>query len=146
MSELKVGDKVRIPPDCAMWFDEGIEVGYVIGVDGDEFEVGQHPTDRPDDDCSWCYDHDYELIKEEKTMDNLVVGDVLVDSDGDKCKVLAVLAHIVALSDYNDYESFGYWRTEAALKRDWKLENEQVKEMTVGEVEKLVGQKVKIVK
>lgn len=87
----------------------------------------------------------------EKTMDDLQVGDILTRKYSNwgygKFTVLAMVGRLVALSDTDDPESVGLWYTLERLADKYGLyEQPKVKEMTVADVEKLVGTKVKIVK
>lgn len=83
-------------------------------------------------------------------MDNLRPGDTIVNSFGEMCRVLAATGELVALSNNNEFDSFDNWYLSSTLSDcGWNVrleESEEVKELTVADVEKLVGSKVKIVK
>lgn len=51
----------------------------------------------------------------------LKLGDILIDEDGDKTKVLGVLTNLVGLSIYNHFEEFRLWYTAKELE-DWGLD------------------------
>lgn len=139
MSEFKVGDVVTIPTDC---IDHDYNtVGDVVRIDEDgDFIVS--PRGHPNKEC---YGHDYKLISRGRTMDNLEVGDVLIQDDCEYT-VQAVIDRLVFLSEYDDPEVSGGHYTVSELKEGFKLKTEEtVKEMTVQEVSELVGKTVKIV-
>ena len=86
------------------------------------------------------------LVKE-KTMDNLQVGDIITAEDREY-KVLVALKGVALLSESYDFDETGTWYTTKELENAFEIPGteEEVREMTVAEVEKLVGKKVKIVK
>jgi hypothetical protein len=125
------------------------QVGAVVDItlDGDMCELDILPG------YNW---EEHELTLVEKTMDNLQVGDVIEYNEGFGSEegwveqtVLAVSGRLVALATSSDEGELENWYTVKLLEddKDYRIKNtDEVKEMTVGDVEKLVGQKVKIVK
>jgi hypothetical protein len=50
------------------------------------------------------------------------VGDIIVDTDGDEAKVLAVLGEVFLSSRWRDFEIAGYWLTFKEVERyGWKI-------------------------
>ena len=91
-----------------------------------------------------CSGHTKHLTLLEKTMDNLQVGDVLTGG-GNTYTVQGLLDKLVFVSDPDNPDIAGTFYTIDEVKQDgFKLE-EKTKEMTVADLEKLVGSKVKIV-
>ena len=91
----------------------------------------------------------------EKTLYNLEINDFVVDRDGDKQKILGLIESspenpVYVLSFMTEFEicSFIISVKELEIKGFKAFQPkpiEEVKEMTVEEVSKLVGKKVKIV-
>jgi len=85
-----------------------------------------------------------------KTMDNLEVGDVLVDEDGDEQKILGMCDMVYFLSRFNDFNKADDCpRTLAELKgMSYKLKGveEEEEELTMDELCKELGRTVKIKK
>ena len=67
-----------------------------------------------------------------KNWDNLQVGDVIVDKDGYKAKVLEVLTNVFLMSVWSDFDVAGDWYTCAAAQRYGYIikgsEDEEVKQ------------------
>ena len=82
-----------------------------------------------------------------KTIRDVEIGDILI-RDGDEQMVLDVREKIVALSEDDDFEIFGYFCTFEELEEDYKLkdEPEEVEELTVEQVCKELGRDIKIIK
>jgi len=83
------------------------------------------------------------------TWETLQVNDML-EMDGGNRKVLAVVGDLFAYSIFNMPDRFASWMTkEEARSKNWSLVTPpvepEVQEMTVEDVSKLVGKKVKIV-
>jgi len=83
------------------------------------------------------------------TWETLAVGDEVRDRDGIKRKVLAINGDLFAFS-FPDSHIYASWKVKQdARENGWSLVTPpvepEVQEMTVEEVSKLVGKKVKIV-
>lgn len=101
-----------------------------------------------------CYRAEH-LEPLEKTLYNLEVNDFVEDVGGNKRKVIGSIENnsknpLYFLSTHWDFESFDRIRSAKELEvNNYKVvqsePTEEIKEMTVEEVSKLVGKKVKIV-
>lgn len=145
--EFKIGDRVELV--------DYSDKGWYGEYDTPESRLGVVTLVREDNCVDVTSDDGYSLhwrmkdIKKlEKTMEDLQAGDIILDCDGDEIKILARVEGLVALSHYSEKDRFEEWKSVAQLSGDgYKLKvEEEVKEMTVAEVEALVGKKVKIVK
>ena len=104
--------------------------------------------------CEYCFSPEH-LEPLEKTLYNLEVNNFIEDGDGDKRKILGLIESspenpIYVISERSNYENFGCSiSTKELEKYGYKVVQpepiEEIKEMTVEEVSKLVGKKVKIV-
>ncbi len=147
--KIKVGDSVRAVKGkengCNELNSDGSNVQKITYVDEDCFDI------------NGCF-HDYnrkaflELLPSEITWETLKKGDRMKDGDGeDERTVLARLEDIVFLSFIDDSDGYGSAYTISELQRRCYTivqppKEEEISEMTVKDVEKLVGHKVKIVK
>lgn len=133
MSKFKVGDRVEIValPDTNHKLGD---IGIIKKHDGSDYipwevEVaGKHEG---------FYESD-ELKLMEKTMDNLQVGDILVDKWGNEHEVFFVNEKIVIINDGAPDKD-----TETYIRSHLEQEGYSLK---TEEVSKLVGKTVKIVK
>ena len=96
---------------------------------------------------------DYYKVKlKEKTLDDLEVGDILVDSGMElERKVLAVCGLVYMLSYHGDFTRCSGAYTILEIKEDHTLKQEEGKEeepeeITMAQLEKELGRKVKIIK
>jgi hypothetical protein len=142
MSKFEIGQTLRrIDPEGGA---EWLEVGATIKVAatnkyGVWFARANYPSQN------FLNDERFELV--EKTMQDLQKGDVLLDNDGNKVTVLGRLEDLVFVSNGGLPTITGGWYLVDELPGEgYTLPEDEVKEMTVAEVEKLVGSKVKIVK
>ena len=90
---------------------------------------------------------DYYKVKlKEKTLDDLEVGDILVGEYGSK-KVLAICGLVYFLSFENTFTECGCGYTIQEIREDFTLkqEEEKTEELTMAELEKELGRKVKII-
>ena len=103
---------------------------------------------------SGCFDY-YKVKLKEKTIDNLEVGDVLVTSapdfyKGRERKVLAICGLVYFLSGVDTFTKYdgGYTIEEIKYMHTLKKEEEPEvpEELTMAELEKELGRKVKIIK
>jgi hypothetical protein len=141
--KIRVGDKVgKVDGEHSEHlFDSPIEM--VTQSDDDGFWIA---------DCYHAYDEDsrIDLISAEKTWATLAKGDVIQDSFGAKSIILARLEDVFFIS--NDATASAVrgapYLAQELEKKGYAIVqpvDETVKEMTLADVEKLVGQKVKIV-
>ena len=85
----------------------------------------------------------------EKTLDDLEVGDILLDSDGDEVKVLAICNEIIGISEYDDFDTFNKWLTISEIKNRFTLKQDltaKITELTLEDVAKLAGKDVSQIK
>lgn len=145
--KIKVGDKVRAAVGQVSWCDrleDGV-TGTVTGVGTISFEING---------CTHSYaDTSFlELLTEEKTLDTVDVGDVVVDEDGGERTILdtgksgkVVLLSLVGkptrmggVYARQELEGLGYTVKQSTPEPE-------PKEMTLEEVSKALGYPVKIV-
>ena len=88
----------------------------------------------------------YKLAK--KTWDTLEAGDIVVDTDEREAMIMDVFPNSFIRSYWRNFnESSGTCSKKLAQALGWTIKGtETVKEMTLEDVEKLVGSKVKIIK
>lgn len=132
--DLVVGRKYKIGnTDCDIFKNKDrvtlvhkFNNGCVIVVDDENFDYA-----RP---------VHLDLQPIEKTLDNLEVGDVLVDNYGAERTVIDVLPHSYLLSSVFNPDTIGDWYTPRDLKKDgYTIKNatpKELTELTVAEVEK----------
>lgn len=140
MNKFKIGDKVRVTED-SYYFKKG-DIGVMqedsscpyITVNNKRFAIDQ---DR------------LELYRSTITWDNFEVGDILVNSDGDKAKILARLGDVFWRSVFDDFYSYSMGLTiHEAKKYGWTFKQpvtEEVEELTVEEISKRLGKTIKVV-
>ena len=59
-------------------------------------------------------------------MKNVKAGDIIVNEDGRKAKVLEVFTNTFLRSGWDNFEEVGSWHTfTAAEKRDWKIKGSE---------------------
>lgn len=148
--KIKIGDEVRAVKGkqnpCDELEQDGSNIGIITEVKDDFFCING---------CChyYCVDDFLDLLSTEKTYDNLQVGDE-IDCGDDVIRVVLETGStrnaFLLSSTENDYQSlFWYSRKEMDIK-GWKIKQpeppkEDVQELTVEEVSKLVGKTVKIV-
>ena len=95
----------------------------------------------------------FPVNKNRTIEDGLKVNDIIVDNDGDECKILAVLNEenqVYALSEYNNFLEFKDIQTlKELIYNRYKLKSQvdsDTVEMTVEEISKQLGKNIKIVK
>lgn len=83
------------------------------------------------------------------SKENLKVGDIIVDTDGETAKVFAIFGDIFARSCRNNHDSVADWLTfTEAVRNGWKIQlppTAPVK-MTLAEIAKKLGHEVEVVK
>lgn len=153
--KIKVGDKVR----AVVGRENGCtEFGEMLGIANTNSKVCKITdigTDRfRINGCEHGYQEDVflELLMEEKTLDTVDVGDVVVSEDGNERTILDKSPNgtVLFLSRINDATHYqdGYTRQEI---KQYKFTVKQStpapepKEMTLEEVSKALGYPVKIV-
>ena len=145
--KIKVGDSVRAVKGkengCNELNSDGSNVQKITYVDEDCFDI------------NGCF-HDYnrkaflELLPSEITWETLKKGDKVKDGEYERT-VLARLEDICFLSSVIRSDMYGLGETISDMQRmDYTIvqppKEEEISEMTVKDVERLVGHKVKIVK
>jgi len=89
------------------------------------------------------------LKLKEKTLDNLEVGDILVGKYGDK-KVLGICGLVYFLSNSDQFDATDSNYTIQEIRKRFTLKKEEYQEepeeLTMAELEKEMGRKVKIIK
>ena len=95
----------------------------------------------------------FQVNKNRTIEDGLEVNDIIIDNDGDECKILAVLNEenqVYALSAYNNFLEFKDIQTlKELIYNGYKLKSQvdsDAVEMTVEEISKQLGKNVKIIK
>lgn len=159
--QIKIGEIYKVKPEfrgeCAT-FKSCTNAKYIRYIQDHfrpivSYEILDENKNRIDF-CSLCLEPEH-LEPIEKTLYNLEINDLVVDRDGDKRKVLGLIESspknpIYILSYSEDFEVCNLICSAKNLETKYykvvQLEPiEEVKEMTVEEVSKLVGKKVKIV-
>lgn len=147
--KIKVGDKVRavVGKTNACWnklLNDGSNTEKITHVDSRGFSI------------NGCYHgyHSYyflELLTEEKTLDTVDVGDVVVDKRGEERTVLDTSKNgrvlFLSILNYPTYYSTGYTRQELKDKGYTVKQSTpapEPKEMTLDEVSKALGYPVRI--
>lgn len=144
MQEFKVGDRVRYV---------GVYGSAPRGSRGTIVDIWDNDFNVVDFDVigqrRGILDESLQLITKENMLDNLKVGDILVDEDGDEAMVLEVGASgkTVLLSALDMFDKADEWETITELKRDgWKLKDtSDIEELTVEEISKRLGRTIKVV-
>ena len=95
----------------------------------------------------------FPVNKNRTIEDGLEVNDIIIDNDGDECKILAVLNEenqVYALSAFNNFLEFKDIQTlKELIYNGYKLKSQvdsDAVEMTVEEISKQLGKNVKIIK
>lgn len=133
MSKFKPGDRVKV-------IGSGTLNCILIG---EEHIIKTQNTDGSyvfeADDHSDCHIGDEHLVL--VGQDVYEVGQVLVDDDGDKRTVLAVVGDMVALSDWGDSELFGEWFSVTSVNKEYTVASSdpEVTELTLDEVAEKFG-------
>jgi hypothetical protein len=140
--KIKVGDRVK----AAVGFDNQCD-NLLNGQEATITDIGI--SQFYIDGCSHRYDAQYslELFGQEVTLDNLRKGDV-IERNGSSRVVLATIEDLVFLSEVSDHDvASEYFLVQELKSAGWKpVQTEAVvKQMTLADVEKLVGSKVKII-
>ena len=150
--KFKHGDRVK----CTINGTDIDEARISIDKDGTPFICqNETPGDSAEDmfeyKYSWKLDDNVTNIRhEKKSFDYPEIGDKYTSGLGNSRFVLGVAGRAIFLSSVNDKDSFGYGTTkEELVERGYTVvqdePNEETAEMTLEEIQKLVGKKVKIV-
>lgn len=81
-----------------------------------------------------------ELVLAEKGLDNLEVGDIIVNTVGDEAKALAVLGDVFLRSRLSDFDNAHSWLTiSEAQAKGWTVKQdtptEEITELSIAELE-----------
>lgn len=155
--KFKHGDRVK----CTI---KGTEIGDArisINKDGTPFicqnkKDGWNADDKLGYKYSWALNEEFEardvtnLRLAEKSFDYPEIGDEYIDPNGNSRFVLGAAGRVIFLSSSTEREYYSYGMTKEQLialgftiAKD--KPNEEPTEMTLEEIEKIVGKKVKIV-
>jgi hypothetical protein len=154
--QIKIGQIYKVKPEFrrnyCIKFNDTEDAAYIRFFDNKHYNVLNQNKDVID----WCDCFKPEHLEPlEKTLYNLEVNDFVKEESGCKRKVLGLIESspenpVYALSLYLNYEYAGSCFSAKQLENiGYKVVQpeltEEIKEMTVEEVSKLVGKKVKIV-
>ena len=146
--KYKVGDKVRIRKDLVpntkygkTYFVTGMKdylgkVATIITIlDGGLFYI-----DITRSAWEWTSSM-FEPIT--KTLDNLEVGDILVNVLGEECKILGICGEVYFVSKTNEFDVYsgGYAREEIKNRTSWVLKDSEELEPKVKKAIKLLEEK-----
>jgi len=146
--KIKVGDKVRAVKGKQNGCSE-----LARSLDFDCRITTVHDSGFSINGCKhWYYENNFflELLTEEKTLDTVDVGDVVVDENGNERTILDKSPNgtVLFLSWQNDPTRYygGHTRQQLkALRYTVKQSTPEPKEMTLEEVSKALGYPVKII-
>ena len=159
--QIKIGEIYKVKPEfrgeCAV-FKSCTNAKYIRYTNNNNTSITSY--DILDENknkiyfCTGCFEPKH-LEPIEKTLYNLKIGDVVNDGNGNRKKVLGLIESspenpIYAFSYLNDFKYFDQLTTAKSLEKAsctivQPEPTEEIKEMTIEEVSKLVGKKVKIV-
>ena len=153
--QIKIGQIYKVKPECKNpFFRNAKNAKFIKFVNSSEFEILDENKKMISIILNTTFNPEY-LEPFEKTLYNLELGDMVEDDDGDKRKVLSLIESspenpIYCLSHANDWDDpnnivSANWKSKNNFKVVQPEPTEDIKEMTVEEVSKLVGKKVKIV-
>lgn len=143
-TKFQVGQKVRcVSPAKAQEgrSGSGWKSGHVFTISAvSSFNIGESDT------CYYGGIDGFGVFSEylelaTQSLDNLEVGDIIVDTDGDEAKVLAVLGDVFLKSGWNDFDETGQWLTvseakSAGLTVKQDTPTEEITELSIAELEK----------
>lgn len=139
MNKFKVGDRVKITKEqhstCNL--QKG-DVGVIADINTNNAPYVYRVKGLK----NWACMGEDDMQLRNKSLDNLEVGDVLVDCARYERTVLAIVGKLVALSQGNRPETHYEWYTVAELKEtSYKLKDseEEITELTLEEVAELKG-------
>jgi len=141
---IKVGDKVKVVDvgggNCGL-----IKVGMIGKVtETDNSGVPYKVFFEETGEDNWLCAQNVVLCTE------WVQGDILIDDNGNKTKILAVCGEVYFISQTNDHTRTLSFYTKAELDERWKKEGdiveEAVEELTMEEVCERLGKTIKIKK
>lgn len=142
MPKLKVGDKFIYTKemneaklksfrrnDASIYINKTLTVAS-LGSD-DTYSVEEDKYNE----FSFLFDVvDAFIPRTEITWDNLEVGDVLIDDNGDERKVLGIAGEIVFFSSSKDFEEYGYQASRKSLQdHGWTIKQPKEETLQIGE-------------
>jgi len=141
MAKFKIGDKVRIVSDT--YADgspyKGSEsqtvIGKVVTIEGYDGKYYKVQIEG----ISYTYDlSERDLVFAEKTLDNLEVGDIIADLNGDEREVVAVgPAYIATIDKYDGSDDLDSHEIEKLKGYKWTVKQDiEQKEVTLEEIAK----------
>jgi hypothetical protein len=145
MSEFKVGDRVKVRDNAADFGSlenkvkpgaTGVVVRYRVG--------GRYPFVVESGDQKEDFNSD-QLCRATPDWNNLQVGDVLVETDGDEREIFAVVNDLVALHDgvSDGRRDFGWFHLKRLEERGWTIKQDSpaddTTELSVAEIETKLG-------
>ena len=137
--KYKIGDKVKYINNDGVFPLNSIHTITKIGESGVLYYL---------DDCYWV--HELTITLAEKSWDTLAVGDIIVDTDEMEALIIDAFPNSFVRSDWGNFETVNcIYSKKEAQTAGWTIKGavtETVKEMTLEDIEKLVGSKVKIIK
>ena len=117
--KYKVGDKVRCMSDDFTYLTKG-KIYTVTDIDNSNNNIDIFDDEGDIDTYSFRY---FEPVT--KTLDNLEVGDILVDKYNNETEVLAVYGKVYCLSNWDNFGGDVLWYTLESIKKyGWKLKEE----------------------
>lgn len=131
-ARFKVGQKVILNSHDCLFAEPG-ETVAVTKVDGGMLYFRTSTG-------SYC-EHSIESFEDGiKTLDNLEVGDIIVNTVGDEAKALAVLGDVFLRSRLSDFDNAHGWLTiSEAQAKGWTVKQdtptEQITELSIAELE-----------
>ena len=155
--EFKHGDRVK----CTIKGVDIKDAKISIDEDGTPFicqhrKRGLYAEDTLGYRFSWRLSKEFEdrgvtnLQSAEKSFDYPEVGDEYVDADGESRFVLGVAGRVIFLSSLGNKDYIDQTTKERLIECGYTIVQDEPKEepteMTLEEIEKLVGKKVKIIK
>lgn len=151
---FKHGDRVK----CTIKGTEIDDARISINKDGTPFicqnkRIGCNAEDKLGYKYSWTLDEEFEdsdvtnLRPDKKSFDYPEIGDEYIDPNGESHFVLGVAGRVILLSSSTErnYYCYGFTKEHLIALGYTIAKDECPTEMTLEEIEKLVGKKVKIV-
>lgn len=135
MAKFKKGDRVRATRNISL---TPVKAGAVGTVDDDNDDCPYVIWDGFEGDNRWPALEETELELLNPSWDNLQVGDILIDDDGDEHRVLGVCGEIIFVSDSDDHrESYLYNTAYEFQQGGWTIKGSEptTTELTMADIE-----------